>query len=76
MLGKSVVRSYTMVMNGGMMVEGKNTLSSSIKKDTYIEVVARKSWKGLKIVGQIAKPKKVTVEEKRVKGKQLLLAYG
>ena len=71
-----VVRSYTMVMNGGMMVEGKSTLSSSIKKDTYEEVVARKSWKGFKIVGQINKPKKVMMEEKRMKGKQLLLAYG
>ena len=43
MLGKSVVRSYIMVMNGGMMVEGKSTLSLSIKKDTYAKVVARKS---------------------------------
>ena len=59
-----------------MMVDGKSTLSSSIKKDTYAEFVARKSWKGFKIVGQINKPKKVTIEEKRVKGKQLLLAYG
>ena len=62
-------------MNGGMMVEGKSKLSSSIKTDTYAKVVARKSWKGFKIVGQITKPKKVIVEEKRVKGKQLLLAY-
>ena len=29
MLGKSVVRSYIMVMNGGMMVERKSILSSS-----------------------------------------------
>ena len=76
MLGESAMQSYTMVMNGGRIVEGKNTFSSSIKKDTYAEVVSRKSWKGFKIAGQINKPKKVTIEEKRVKGKQLLLAYG
>ena len=75
MLEKSVVQSYTMVMNGGVMVDGKSTLSSSLKKDSYAEVVARKPWKGFKIVGQITKPKKATVEEKRMKGKQLLLAY-
>ena len=75
MLEKSVVQSYTMVMNGGVMVDGKSTLSSSLKKDSYVEVVARKPWKGFKIVGQITKPKKETVEEKRIKGKQLLLAY-
>ena len=76
MLGKSVVRSYTMVTNGGMMVEGKGTISSSMKKDTYAEVVARKSWKGFKIARKINKSKKVTMEEKKMKGKQLLLAYG
>ena len=77
MLEKLVVRSYTMVMNGGMMVEGKSTLSSSIKKDTYAEVVARKSWKGFKIVGQITNSMQVMMEEiQRMKGKQLLLAYG
>mgnify|MGYP000506439732 CR=1 FL=1 len=43
MLKILVVQSYTMVMNGGMMVEGKSTLSLSIKKDTYAKVVARKS---------------------------------
>ena len=75
MLEKSVVQSYTMVMNGGVMVDGKSTLSSSLKKDSYAEVVARKPWKGFKIAGQITKPKRATVEEKRMKGKQLLLAY-
>ena len=45
-------------MNGGVMVEGKNTPSSSIKKDTCVEVVARKYWKGFKISRQIIKPKK------------------
>ena len=65
-----------MVMNGDMMVEGKGTLSLSMKKDTYAEVVARKSGKGFKITGQINKSKKVTMEEKTRKGKQLLLAYG
>ena len=74
MLEKSVVQSYTMVMNGGVIVDGTSTLSSSLKKDTYAEVVARKPWKGFKIAGQITKPKKATVEEKRMKGKQLLLA--
>ena len=57
MLEKSVVQSYIVVMNGGMMAEGKRTLSSLTKKDTYVEIVARKSWKGFKIVGQITKPK-------------------
>ena len=75
MLEKSNVQSYTMVMNGGVMVDGKSTLSSSLKKDSYVEVVARKPWKGFKIAGKITKPKRATVEEKRMKGKQLLLAY-
>ena len=51
----------------GVMVDGKSTLSSSLKKDSYVEVVARKPWKGFKISGQITKPKKATVEEKRMK---------
>ena len=75
MLEKSDVQSYTMVINGGGMVDGKSTSSSSLKKDSYAEVVARKPWKGFKIAGQITKPKRATVEEKRMKGKQLLLAY-
>ena len=74
MLEKSDVQSYTMVINGGGMVDGK-TSSSALKKDSYAEVVARKPWKGFKIAGQITKPKRATVEEKRMKGKQLLLAY-
>ena len=75
MLEKLVVRSYIMVMNGGLMLEGKSTLSSSIKKDTYAEVVARKSLTGLAISWQITRPMKATVGEKRVKGKRLLLVY-